>query len=62
MVVLVLVRYAGLVPGPGPAHGHLVTRHTLGTWIKHTGNHARALTAAAEIWPIEFQNQQAVPN
>ena len=38
VVVLVLVRYAGLVPGPGPAHGHLVARHTLETWIKHTGN------------------------
>ena len=62
MVVLVLVRYAGLVPGPGPAHGHLVTRHTLETWIKHMGNHAHSLILAAEIRPIEFHNQQTVPN
>ena len=26
-----------------------------------TSNHARVITAAAKVQPIEFQNQQAVP-
>ena len=28
---------------------------------EHYQHHAIGLTAAAEIWPIEIQNQQAVP-